>query len=634
MGLTRIIFISLLMFALQHNIVNAQVSFLSNGQNLTSRDSWDVRLVDINGDKNLDAYFEKRVWLNDGEGKFTKTTTTFGMRDAYFADFNGDGKVDVLCNDSIFLNDGAYKYHFFACLPTKMTMNYAELADIDKDGDMDIIVANQNSDSLFINDGKANFTNAHKSFGGWSQCNYAFGDINGDGYTDIYVTIPHTPPPKMVHAANKIWLGDGKGNFTEKDHDIPGAESRSAILADFDGDGDLDLFIATMGKNGNMIFLNDGKGNFTDSGQKLSNNGGSAKAADFDNDGDLDLFICRGKVPFGNGAPNMIWLNDGKGKFTDSKLRLGNSNSAQVDIGDINNDKKIDAVVVNVKLDNTVSPPVSISCPVEIWLNKPFECNYLNEPKPGTTPVIFGKDKISVQGKNTHACVFSPDGKLFVFSRYPDKKSYMMTFSNGQWSDPTEAFFNGKETSFSPYGDKVFYYKEPGDIYYNEKTENGWSSTMNPVDSINTSDMEYYPSATYDGTLFFSKGLHWNDSKIMFSTLNNGRYSSPVDIGLPINKGGALHAYVAPDMSYMIFNSSREGSYTKLDLWISFRNADGSWTDPQNLGKNFNSGADAIMCPTITPDGKYLFFTKMTFSTSTGNVYWVSTDFINSLKHQ
>jgi hypothetical protein len=72
-----------------------------------------------------------------------------------------------------------------------------------------------------------------------------------------------------------------------------------------------------------------------------------------------------------NGDKN-IDAYDGKGKFIDSKLRLGNSNSIQVDIGDINGDKKIDAVVINVKLDNKVSPPVSVSWPVEIWLKKTF----------------------------------------------------------------------------------------------------------------------------------------------------------------------------------------------------------------------------------------------------------------------
>jgi nicotinamidase-related amidase len=65
----------------------------------------------------------------------------------------------------------------------------------------------------------------------------------------------------------------------------------------------------------------------------------------------------------------MVWVNDGKGSFTDSKLRLGNSNSKQVDMGDINGDGTPDAVVANLKVDRTVTPPASVPSPVEIWLN-------------------------------------------------------------------------------------------------------------------------------------------------------------------------------------------------------------------------------------------------------------------------
>ncbi|HEY4788558.1 MAG TPA: VCBS repeat-containing protein [Bacteroidales bacterium] len=616
-----------------NNVANAQISFITNGQHITSSNSWDIHLADLNGDGSLDAYFDGVTWFNNGKGVFTKSDLSFGSGDfVSFADLNGDGFVDAISRDSIYLNDGTYHYQYSHKLLSDISMISSVLADINNDGYVDIISCSQDSDRIFMNDGKGNFTNTGKSLGGWGQCSYAFGDINGDGFTDIYVAVPHTPPPTMVHAANKIWFGDGKGNFTEKDHDINGASSRCAILADFNGDGNLDLFLASNGKTGNMIFFNDGKGNFTNSNQQLGNNSAAAKAADFNGDGNLDLFICYGKVPFGDGAPNRIWLNDGKGKFTDSGLRLGNSNSAQVCIGDINGDKKTDAFVVNVKLDNTVSPPRRVACPVEIWLNTLFQCNYLNENKPDTIPLIFGKGVVSIDGENTHACSFSPDGKLLIFSRYPEKKSYVMTCNNGRWSEPAEAFFDGKETAFSPYNDRVFYYKTDGDIYFNEETEESWSNSINSVDSINTPEMEYYPSIAYDGTLFFSRNGKWDEGHIMYSTLKRGKYTSPVDVGLPINNGGASHAYVAPDKSYMIFNSPREGSYTKLDLWISFRNIDGSWTNPQNPGKTINSGADAILCPKITPDGKYLFFTKLNFNTHTGNVYWVSTKFINSLK--
>jgi hypothetical protein len=82
----------------------------------------------------------------------------------------------------------------------------------------------------------------------------------------------------------------------------------------------------------------------------------------------------------------------------------------------------------------------------------------------------------------------------------------------------------------------------------------------------------------------------------------------------------------------MLFNSPRSGSHTQLDIWISFYNNDGSWTEPKNLGETINSGADAILCPTVSPDGKYMFFTKLNFNPQCGYVYWVSTDFINRLK--
>jgi len=258
--------------------------------------------------------------------------------------------------------------------------------------------------------------------------------------------------------------------------------------------------------------------------------------------------------------------------------------------------------------------------------------DYFGQIPPGDTPKIFAPGIVSVDNKNSHALVFSPDGKMIIFSRYPDGTSYIISKENDKWSEPVESFFHGKEISFSPDGNKIFYYNG-GDIFYVEKTTTGWSQPDKLGPNINTDSLvEFYPSIVKSGDLYFSRDGNWKTSRLMYSKFQNGEYQKAVDIGLPINNGGALHAWVSPDESYILFNSPRTGSYTGLDIWISFRKNNGNWSNPRNLGNKINSGADAILCPTVSPDGKYMFFTKLNFNTNTGFIYWVSTGIIDSLK--
>lgn len=256
---------------------------------------------------------------------------------------------------------------------------------------------------------------------------------------------------------------------------------------------------------------------------------------------------------------------------------------------------------------------------------------YLGQEPPGDTPEIFAPGMVSIEDKNTHALVISPDGMTMLFSRYPDRTSYILNFENGEWTGPKEAFFFGKECSFSSDGNKIFYYTE-GDIFYVEKTQEGWSEPVRMGPSINTSQVEFYPCITADGSLYFCRDGNWKTGRIMVARFNNGVYEEPVDLGLPVNNGGAIHAWISPDESYLLFNSPREGSHTQNDIWVSFRNPDGSWSEPMNAGEKINSGADAILCPTVSPDGQYLFFTKLNFKPPKGYVYWVQTDFLEGLR--
>ena len=324
----------------------AKVSFAENGQKLGTGDSWYIQLLDINGDGLLEAYFDGFIWLNDGQGHFTRSSLSFGPanRPAFFADFNGDGFVDAVCDDIVYLNDGKFHFTEKRRLPTDIVMANAYLADMNGDGAIDIIVAGPTDDRLLLNDGKGNFTNTGKSLGGWSQCSYAVGDINGDHIPDIYVAIPHTPPPDMKPAKDKVWLGDGHRDFKEGVHNIHVGEHRGVVLADLNGDGSLDLLVGD--RKSARVYLNDGKGVFTDSGQRLGN--GGMVAGDFNGDGSLDLFFTDGD-PVGKDKPNIVWLNDGKGHFTDSGLSLGNAISVAGAVGDINKDGKPDVFVANIK---------------------------------------------------------------------------------------------------------------------------------------------------------------------------------------------------------------------------------------------------------------------------------------------
>jgi hypothetical protein len=170
------------------------------------------------------------------------------------------------------------------------------------------------------------------------------------------------------------------------------------------------------------------------------------------------------------------------------------------------------------------------------------------------------------------------------------------------------------------------------EIRFVQKADNEWSQPIKMDDNINTSEIEFYPCIVTDGSMYFSRDGNWKTGRLMYSKLVDGKYQKTIDIGLPINSGGAIHAWISPDESYMIFNSPREGSYTKNDIWVSFRNSGGTWSEPINAGEKINSGADAILCPTVSPDGKYMFFTRLHLNPTYGYIYWVSTSFLDDLK--
>ena len=156
----------------------------------------------------------------------------------------------------------------------------------------------------------------------------AWGDVDGDGDDDVYVGAPKG-------RWEALYLNLGNGRFEPGANDAfrrnAECEDMAPLFFDADGDGDLDLYVVSGGVESppgaetlrDRLYLNDGKGRFTTARAgalpDLRDSGGAAAAADFDRDGDVDVFVGGRVVPggFPRTPESRLLLNDGKGMFRD-----------------------------------------------------------------------------------------------------------------------------------------------------------------------------------------------------------------------------------------------------------------------------------------------------------------------------
>ncbi len=221
------------------------------------------------------------------------------------------------------------------------------LGDYDGDGDPDLYVTCWNpygtahGNLLFRNDG-GKFVEISSEAGvryvGKSVA-AIFADYDNDGELDLYV----------VNAGSNILyqnIGDGKfSNVTETAGVSDADFGHTAIFFDMDHEGDLDLYVAN--STTNRLYRNNGDGSFTELGEKIGVSGGIAESrdaafGDFDEDGDIDLFVVNE-----NGS-NRLYSNLRQGYFEDitAKSKLVTSGgSGAVAVGDYNNDGFLDLFV-------------------------------------------------------------------------------------------------------------------------------------------------------------------------------------------------------------------------------------------------------------------------------------------------
>lgn len=263
---------------------------------------------------------------------------------------------------------------------------------------------------------------------------------------------------------------------------------------------------------------------------------------------------------------------------------------------------------------------------------KPGAGPYLGQNPPGTVPVIFAPGIIS-KGNIHGRLAISPDGRE-MFWNTVDMKTFStqilsVTNVDGKWSDPQPPSFaregDTKAPLFSPDGKKLFFELNTGGGWVTrwvERTEKGWSTPRDTGFLLNGSS-----SFAKSGRAYFSAPMK---TKIWGTGIYRARYSAdglsrvePLDETINVPQAIDYTPWISPDESFLLFSSNRPLIGDKEDMYIhvSFQKGDGPWSTPVKV-------CDIqARFPSISPDGKYLFFCG-----DDGNFYWVDLKIVETIK--
>lgn len=276
--------------------------------------------------------------------------------------------------------------------------------------------------------------------------------------------------------------------------------------------------------------------------------------------------------------------------------------------------------------------------------------DYLGLTPPGDTPVIFAPGIISGNSLEHSPAIFSPDGnEVYWVSREDQSNSgkinlWVMTRINNRWTKPVNfapfgECVNWMDPFLSNDGKRLYFSTERAenrDIWFIERQNNAWSKPQCLCSTINTTSGQNQASVTSDGTLYFID-YKWTSKNwtcdILRSKLKNGDYLQPEKLPTSINSTSEdWTPYIAKDDSYLIFSSLRRSEYG--DLFISFHDIPSdTWSEPISMGDSINTSSQETF-PTVSPDGKYLFFTRYTDEKNDMDVYWVSAKIIDRLREK
>ena len=342
---------------------NGNASFSETGINITNDSDFSstIATADFDNDGDVDIF----VGNDGGNNKLYIQNKTIGISNNKInidtnddaltysiavGDINGDGRLDIVAGNysgrnKLYINNGNGNFAPLNGIDIGLEISNTEdiqLADIDGDGSLDVLVANSyEANLLYVNNGQGNFPTSGIPIGAASDAeqthSLAIGDVNNDGNLDVIAG--------NAADVNKLYLNDGNGNFP---FSVPIGEeldpSYTVLLNDFDNNGSLDLFVGNFGTI-NKFYLNDGQGNFPLVGTNISEDADLThiiKLGDVNNDGMLDVVA-------GNNGINKVYFSYA-GTFPSSGFPLGQETDITegLALADIDGDGDLDILAGNV----------------------------------------------------------------------------------------------------------------------------------------------------------------------------------------------------------------------------------------------------------------------------------------------
>lgn len=275
------------------------------------------------------------VYINNRKGGFNRQNS--GLHNYYrsaidWVDFDRDGDQDILISGEtsdhtllarIYKNNGYGKFSSYDANILPVRDGDVAFGDFNKDGKQDILAVGENNGKLYSriyqNINNMQFKDIQAGliplYGGSAQ----WGDYDKDNDLDILLS----GEDLNGNAFSKIYQNNGNNEFLDTNIAIEGVKSGKAVFADFDNDGDLDVFVC--GENSNFqlvakLYRNDGNNKFVEvPSTMLGMRSGNVEANDFDCDGDIDLLVS-GESFYG--PTTKVYRNDGKFTFVDVNTQL------------------------------------------------------------------------------------------------------------------------------------------------------------------------------------------------------------------------------------------------------------------------------------------------------------------------